>query len=90
MKNWGLDQIGFTVVPTLIFDMTKAKALHQKYMIFIFYKSHSVISKSPYGGNLNVPGSIPKLEGFFVPEVDYLSPIFHFSLLYFNRPFKKN
>ena len=26
MKNWGLDQIGFTVVPTLIFDMTKAKA----------------------------------------------------------------
>ena len=28
MKNWGLDQIGFTVVPTLIFDMTKAKALY--------------------------------------------------------------
>ena len=26
MKNWGLGQIGFTVVPTLIFDMTKAKA----------------------------------------------------------------
>ena len=29
MKNWGLDQIGFTVVPTLIFDMTKAKALYR-------------------------------------------------------------
>ena len=28
MKNWGLDQIGFTVDPTLIFDMTKAKALY--------------------------------------------------------------
>ena len=29
MKNWGLDQIGFTVVPTLIFDMTsKARALY--------------------------------------------------------------
>ena len=30
MKNWGLDQIGFTVDPTLIFDMTKAKALYIK------------------------------------------------------------
>ena len=30
MKNWGLDQIGFTVDPTLIFDMTKAKALYLK------------------------------------------------------------
>ena len=31
MKNWGLDQIGFTVDPTLIFDMTKAKALYALY-----------------------------------------------------------
>ena len=31
MKNWGLDQTGFTVVPTLIFDTTKAKALYADY-----------------------------------------------------------
>ena len=29
MKNGGLDPIGFPVVPTLIFDMTKAKALYE-------------------------------------------------------------
>ena len=28
MKKWGLDPIGFTVVPTLIFDTTEAKALY--------------------------------------------------------------
>ena len=36
MKNWGLDQIGFTVVPTLIFDMTKAKALYLPYSSLFF------------------------------------------------------
>ena len=44
MKNWGLDLIGFTVVPTLIFDMTKAKALYvpcEKQCSFYFKKYRS-------------------------------------------------
>ena len=31
MKNWDLDPIGVAVVPTLIFDTTKAKALYVVY-----------------------------------------------------------
>ena len=46
MKNWGLDQIGFTVVPTLFFDMTKAKALYQNLNTVIYEKFCSCLSIS--------------------------------------------
>ena len=77
MKNWGLDQIGFTIDPTLIFDMTKANALYVKLLNFlgdlIAMKMDLVLRFQVIAVNI-----FKKLR----PDFDSKSPTFEFEIFF--------